>query len=178
MSFLFFFRRGIILSPRPTHLERTRQIERGGFGRHGPEGAQARGGGRGRPPGGGTGQGGCGEHLGLLGTIVGSYRGLAAARLFVRLFAFAADCAKLSTTDRRSSIGTNTKIGNINTSNRQKSNREYSTPLHGEQSSQRARASTVEETHSCAALALIWLVCVHLPSRLCVREPPRDTNKK
>jgi len=66
MSFLFFFRRGIILSPRPTHLERTRQIERGGFGRHGPEGAQARGGGRGRPPGGGTGQGGCGEHLGLV----------------------------------------------------------------------------------------------------------------
>ena len=83
MSFLFFFRRGIILSPRPTHLERTRQIERGSFGRHGPEGAQARGGGRGRPPGGGTGQGGCGEHLGLLSTIVGSYRGLAAARLLL-----------------------------------------------------------------------------------------------
>ena len=91
MSFLFFFRRGIILSPRPTHLERTRQIERGGLGRHGPKGAQARGGGRGRPPGGGTGQGGCGEHLGLV-LLWASYRGLVGWAVRIRV----------PTTDRRS----------------------------------------------------------------------------
>ena len=100
----------LFLSPRPTHLERTRQIECGGLGRHGPEGAQARGGGGGRPPGGGTGQGGCGEHLGLARCIVYC----ATSAHSARAWRHGGGCGGRTDIDRRMESGpTLTEIGNM-----------------------------------------------------------------